>query len=112
MEPGLYEIRTGHTAVAQFAVNLSKQESDLRKMSSADLERFFKALGVSTSQVTPVKPGSRLETVVLQSRFGVELWKSFLVAALLLALLEMIIAREFGAREHQAVVASDIVRNQ
>ncbi len=105
-QPGLYEIHTGQTAVARFAVNLAKEESDLRIMSNAELERFFKSIGVSASQLTMVKPGSKFETIVLQTRYGVELWKFFLVAALLLALLEMTIAREFSTREHQAIVAS------
>jgi hypothetical protein len=36
----------------------------------------------------------QLQATILQSRFGVELWKYCLLAALLLAIAEMLIARD------------------
>ena len=45
--------------------------------------------------IITLHPGQRdLAKIVDESRYGVELWQSFLVAALILALIELILARE------------------
>jgi len=105
-EPGVFKIRTGQTILAQFAVNVSQKESDLRKIPDAELENFFKTLGVGASQITLVKSDGKLNSVVLQSRYGVELWKFFLATALMLALIEMSVARGPRAEHRDASAAS------
>ena len=50
--------------------------------------------GIGHNAISFVKNPESLSTVVLQSRFGVELWNYFLIAAIVAALIEMIVARE------------------
>lgn len=93
-EPGVYEIRNNQQVVTKISVNVSPLESDLRDASSEELEQLFSTVGIDPSRVVYVAPDQNLNEVVLQSRYGVELWKMFLVAALVVALMEMAVARE------------------
>jgi hypothetical protein len=94
-EPGVYEIKReadGKT-IGAIPVNLSSAESDLRRADTGSLEMFWSRMGVSRDVVQILNASDRLETKILESRFGVELWKYFIGLALLCALLEMIIGR-------------------
>lgn len=86
--------------IAAFAVNISSDESDLRTSSDKDLNDFLIArMLASKPVVVRLVPNARdLPKIVDQSRYGVELWQSMLIAALLLAIIELIIAREGGQR--------------
>ena len=54
----------------------------------------MKRFGIQSNEIHFSKPGESLQTAILQSRFGVELWKYCVGLALLLALIEMLIARD------------------
>ncbi|MBI1807497.1 MAG: BatA domain-containing protein [Ignavibacteria bacterium] len=92
--PGFYELRNGSTTLALLAVNIDSKESDTRKVSQDELVKFWKAVGIEPSRVHSLKPGEQMQTTILQSRFGVELWKYCICLALILAFLEMFIARD------------------
>ena len=79
-----------------FAVNIQSDESDLRAASSADMRQFLSVRMINTkpSIIRLTEGDKKLATTVEQSRYGVELWQSFLWAALILALIELLIARE------------------
>ena len=73
----------------------SLQTSTLtRPAASADVDAFWSSLGVPPSSVHAAPGGSELPAAILQSRFGVELWQYLVWAALILALLEMVVARD------------------
>ncbi|MBI4548372.1 MAG: BatA domain-containing protein [Ignavibacteriae bacterium] len=91
---GFYEVRSDQTSLAFLAVNVDKQESDTRKVEQETLEQFWKRLNISPSSIQVVEPDDRMHSRILESRFGIELWKYFIGVALLLALLEMAIARD------------------
>ena len=94
MLPGIYEVRNGSTPVSVLAANVDARESDGRRISGDELSDFWKRVGVQSSFVRFLGHGEQLQSAVMQSRFGVELWKYLIGLALLLALLEMIVARD------------------
>ncbi len=100
-ETGVYELRRQpeqenqrQNVLQAVAVNLNPNESDLHRVSKDDLRHFWARMGVTEQQVQELSTEQEINATVLESRFGVELWKYFLVLALLCALAEMIIGRE------------------
>ena len=104
ISPGIYEVRSGTTPVSVLAANVDARESDGRRISGDELSGFWKRFGVQTSFVRSLGHGEQIQSTVLQSRFGVELWKYLIGLALLLALLEMFIARD-SKKEAQSLSA-------
>jgi len=95
---GVYSVAARDFLLQKFAVNLDPRESKLAKASTDEIETTVRRVGIDPAAVRYVEQPQDLERVVLQSRFGLELWKHFLAAALLLALTEMIVARS-GKKE-------------
>ena len=91
-QSGLYEIRNDTTTLTVFAANIDPRESDFRKMSRDEFEKTNNRFGIHNIQF--LEPNDRIQSAIMQSRFGVELWRYCLSLALLLALLEMLIARD------------------
>ncbi|MBI3585821.1 MAG: VWA domain-containing protein [Ignavibacteriales bacterium] len=90
---GMYAAKAGKTIIQKFAVNVDPSESNTQKASDPDIEKIIKRLGIEPSNVTHIQQPQEMQRVVLQSRFGVELWKYFLIAALIVTLIEMLVAR-------------------
>lgn len=98
-EAGTYELRklsSGKETELLFAVavNIAKEETDLRHASDDDVRNFTTAIGVKSAQVRRLATSTKMDAAILESRFGVELWKYFVGLAILLALFEMMIGRE------------------
>lgn len=91
---GYYEVRNNTSMIQLISVNTDPLESDLRKITSEGLEKFWKRLNIDNSSIQSIKADEHLQPVILQSRFGIELWKHCIGLALMLALLEMLIARD------------------
>jgi len=85
-----------HDPIAAFAVNIQSDESDLRAAPPSEMKHYFAArMANSKPAIIRLQPSDRqLVKTVEQSRYGVELWQSFLWAAIILALIELILARE------------------
>ncbi len=93
-QPGFYRIENGPSLLTVFAANVDARESDTRKMTHDEFMKAGARLGIPARVVQFVQPGDQLQTAVMQSRFGVELWRYCIALALLLALTEMLIARD------------------
>ena len=91
-QPGAYQIFGGNQLLKEFVLNVDPRESDLGKIDKSRLEQFWNQFGVQS--VTRISTRDEIETVILQSRYGIELWKYALLLALIVAVAEMIIARE------------------
>lgn len=91
---GIYTVRSGDRILRTFAVNVDPRESDTFPAEESRMNAMLSRLGIVASAVTEVKQMQEMPRLVLQSRFGVELWRYFLIAALILALGEMVIARD------------------
>ncbi len=98
-EAGIYELRKiagekeGELLHAA-PVNIASSETDLTHASDEIVNAFFTSIGLKPEQIRRLSRSDKIDTVVLESRFGVELWKYFVGLALLFALIEMAIGRE------------------
>lgn len=106
---GIYALQNGPETVALIAVNPNPVESDTRTMAPGDFDNVWDRLGIDPANVKTLGPTDQVQTAVLESRFGVELWKHCLLLALLLALLEMLIARDSRKEMQQAAAAAGVV---
>lgn len=86
---GIYRLKSNGRLVDLFPVNLPPSESDL---AAADFNRFKTALRIAESKTIPYNKPSA--AIISEARFGRELWKIFLWAAVILLVVEMIFARE------------------
>jgi hypothetical protein len=98
--PGFYELKSGTAPLAVFNVNIDGRESDTRKISSGAMEEFWKKRGIEPRIIPSADQAAQIQSTVLESRFGVELWKYLLFLSLILIIIEMIIAHD--SREKQA----------
>lgn len=92
--PGIYSVIRGKDTLSQISVNVDPLESVAGRTGPDELFTMARKYGVEHNAVSIVNDPESLNAVVLQSRFGVELWNYFLIAAILAALVEMIVARE------------------
>jgi hypothetical protein len=102
-EAGIYELRRlsgskESELLHAVAVNIAKEETDLRHASDDEVKNFTTTIGLKPEQVRRLAPTTKMGDAILESRFGVELWKYFLALAIALALIEMIIGRESKER--------------
>ena len=92
--PGLYNIRalasssTRGEVVDRFAVNIDPKDSDPEKVDMSEVDRKLEGLSFAY-----INPQDDIEKSILQSRYGKELWKTFLWIAFGLLALEMLLAR-------------------
>jgi hypothetical protein len=99
--PGIYTLRDAQAsgpgaapAVLQAAaVNARTEESDLTPGTDEQIAACATACGIIAEHVKEVPGTDGLERAVGEARYGVELWQTFLLLALLCAALEMVIAR-------------------
>jgi hypothetical protein len=91
---GVYEIRKGNEVLHASAINIDPAESDPRHVTNEELAAFWKRIGMNDTQTQRLQATDRLEATVLESRLGIELWKYALALAVIVALVEMAVARE------------------
>jgi hypothetical protein len=89
---GNYKIFSGDNLLEIISVNTDQLESNVNYISDEEFEEYLKAINYKGSYIK-IKNGEDPLTLILQARFGSELWRYFLMAAFLLALIEMTIAR-------------------
>ena len=88
LEAGVWRLEKGGVVIDRFAVNVDTRESNLEEVSRRQLERVF-----GPGRVVPLAADADLREQVLVRRYGRELWREFLLAALALLLAESWIAR-------------------
>lgn len=85
----------GRVPVTSFAVNVRTQEADLTRLPAADIEKHMAPqFSAKEKAVASLDISKDFATTVKESRYGVELWQTFLFVALACAVIEMLIARE------------------
>ncbi len=100
--PGNYHVYKNDHLLSVFSVNSWKEESQMAANSGDDLEKMFPGIVMITDNASIV--GN-----VQQTRFGKELWKHFLIAAFILLLVEMAIARTGSRKEFATMEAKEII---
>ncbi|MCI0706562.1 MAG: BatA domain-containing protein [Ignavibacteriae bacterium] len=96
-EPGVYRVRNGSTTVNAFAVNMYPDESKTARATDEEIQAMFDRLGIAEESIQRLDAGGEIHQQIQEARFGVELWKHFLLAALVVAIAEMLVARDSKA---------------
>ncbi len=98
--PGIYTLLEGRDTLGMIPVNVNPLESNGERATEEEFAAMAEQYGLAGKSVTFIRNADILESSVLQTRYGVELWKYLLIAALIVAVIEMIVARE---AKHDAV---------
>jgi Aerotolerance regulator N-terminal/von Willebrand factor type A domain/CARDB len=102
-ETGIYALRRAGQGANQdpldaVAVDIPARETDLRPADAAELARLWSSVGIAQQRVITLSTSDELERTIRESRYGMELWKYFAGLALLLALGEMLVGRNWQGR--------------
>ena len=89
---GIYKFYSGDKLIDFYAVNFDPNESDLTVLNEDEFDSVMSGLGFD-GKIIKLKPTDDFKNIIYQSRFGTELWRYFLIIALVLALLEMFISK-------------------
>ncbi len=96
--PGVYDIMVDSTLVRRMAVNLASRESDLTVVAESQAKDLMTAAAGVPVRVVNAGAQSDLAARMRQDRVGVELWRVFLVLALVFMGLEMVVSTQRRAR--------------
>jgi hypothetical protein len=91
--PGIYTVKNGNTVVQKIAVNIDPLESSLLAADGNKIQKLFDICGVSRPQIRSATLPEDIRNAVTEMRLGSELWKPLLIAALVVLLIETILAR-------------------
>ncbi|WP_337873029.1 BatA and WFA domain-containing protein [Ignavibacterium sp.] len=89
---GFYKIYSNNLLIDNIAVNYDKSESNPVYADENDFNKYLELLNFNGRLIT-INKDSNPSDAINQARFGSELWRIFLLIAILLAILEMNIAR-------------------
>ncbi len=88
-ETGVYDLLVGREPMLGFAVNPDPVESDMGRIDPGQVKELLK-----NERVHVLDADANVESSVLATRYGREMWRYCLLAALALMCAEMLIARE------------------
>jgi hypothetical protein len=91
--PGVYGVYANSALIKKFVVTVDPDESQTKKSEISRIESMFKRLGVMLSAVRSIVQSSDAHQAIMESRLGTELWKSILMAALIVAIIEVLVSR-------------------
>ncbi len=89
---GIYKVFAGTKIIDEFSVNSDPAESVVKYYNSKAFEDYLKKINFKGKYFN-IDKNDNISKVIMQARFGSELWKYFLLIALILALFEMAVAR-------------------
>lgn len=89
---GTYRFYSGNQLIDYNSVNHDPGESTTEYYSVSALENYLEKIGVKENLVI-LEDSKNFAGQIYNSRFGTELWKYFIIAALLFALIEMFVAK-------------------
>jgi hypothetical protein len=89
---GFYKIFSGEKLYEILPVNIDPSESNPNYLNNSNFQEYLKKIKFKGSFIE-INKDENPAKIVLQARFGSELWKYALLAAITLALIEMAVAR-------------------
>lgn len=89
---GSYKFYSGEKLVASANVNPDPAESVTEYIGAGEFEEYLEKINFSGRHIS-IDKNENTAQMILQARFGSELWRYFVIIAILLALVEMTIAR-------------------
>lgn len=90
-QPGLYTLTSPGGTQTHFVVNTSRRESDLQRLTDAEIADFAKSHGVSV-----VHSGAEYKQLDRTRRYGSEFWRSLLWLLLALIFAELFLQQRFA----------------
>ncbi len=100
--PGNYEILKNGKKIAVYSVNHDQKESSEEFLSEDDFGNIFK-------NTIWISPDAKIDNQVKMSRFGKEIWPYLLILALILLLIEMVLAFT-GSRKESLQLKHEIAK--
>ena len=92
--PGVYTVASGNLMLEKFAVNIDPDESNTTPSDTKQRDTIFRRLGMTDNSIHTVNQLQEVQRMISESRLGAELWKHFLIAAIVIAIIEMFAARD------------------
>jgi hypothetical protein len=89
---GNYKFYSGDKLLSAATVNTDPAESVTQYLTKSDFEDYLDKIDFGGKYI-PIEKNENPSQMILQARFGSELWRYFVLLAILLALIEMTIAR-------------------
>jgi hypothetical protein len=89
---GNYRFLSGEKLLSSANVNTDPAESVIEYLTKSEFEDYLDKINFS-GRFIPIEKNENPAQMILQARFGSELWRYFVLIAILLALVEMTIAR-------------------
>jgi uncharacterized membrane protein len=89
---GSYKFYSGENLIENISVNTDPTESKIDYADESEFENYLEQIKFAGKYVSIDKESNVVEKI-MQARFGSELWRYFLLIAIILALVEMTIAR-------------------
>lgn len=90
--PGIYKFYSGEKLQDYASVNFNAMGSELNYLSNNEFEEYLKEINFTGVHLS-ISPDEDFSAAIYQSRFGSELWRYFVLAAMLVALIEMFVSR-------------------
>ena len=91
-QTGNYEVINNKKVISMFSINTEPKESEQKYLTNKEFENYLQKINFKGKYI-PIKNDENILSVIEQARFGTELWKYFIILALLLAVIEMLVAR-------------------
>ena len=92
--PGIYSVASDNLILNKFAVNIDPDESNTTPSDEKHRDNMFKRISIADNSIHTVNQVQDVQRIITESRLGAELWKQFLIAALLIAIIEMLVSRD------------------
>ena len=89
---GNYNFFSGDKLLSEISVNTDPAESVTEYLSESEFDEYLEKINFNGRHIIIDKSENPAQ-MILQARFGSELWRYFLLAAIILALIEMTVAR-------------------
>jgi len=89
---GVFKVYSDNRLTDEFSVNHDPLESVVKYISNKEFEEYLSAINFKGTHFQ-INKDENLVEMILQARFGSELWKIFILAAIITTLIEMLVAR-------------------
>lgn len=91
-EPGIFSIKDSLNKSYYFALNRDSLESNFQKAEEKEIKEFFNSYDMNN--IEQIREQGEVNSVIQKSREGIELWKYFIILALVCVILEMLYSKK------------------
>jgi len=91
-QTGFYTVRNKKDTISVFSVNANPIESEEKYLTNDQIKDYLDKINFIGKYI-PIEKNEEALTVIQQARFGSELWKIFIIIALVLVLIEMLVSK-------------------